>query len=112
HERLVLADDDGADAVEQNRAAAHRARRERRVDNRLAIDRRRLPAGVLESVHLAMQHGAAALHASIVSASDDAAAVDDDGTDRNAAFATSGMGLLDRCTHENVAAGLGHSAIW
>src|SRR5215831_5262275 len=86
HERLVLADHDGADAVKQNRAAAHRAGRERRVDDGVAIHRGRLTSSVLERIHLAVQHRAAALHAAIVSTTDDASAMDDDRADRDAAL--------------------------
>src|SRR5713226_8960256 len=72
--RLILADDHVRNAVEQNCAAAHRARRQRGVDHALAINSGGLPAGVLEGIHLAMQNRAALLHAPIVSASDDPAA--------------------------------------
>ena len=72
-ERPVLADDHPRDAVEENRAAAHRARRERRVDRALAVDAGRLAAGVLERVHLAVQDRAALLHAAVVAAAEDRA---------------------------------------
>src|SRR5512138_218836 len=45
-EAPVLADDHARDAVQQDRSAAHRARRQGRVQHRLAIDRGRLAAGV------------------------------------------------------------------
>src|SRR6056297_2550755 len=61
HERAVVADDDARNAVEQDRATAHGARRQRRVQRGLAIDARRLPPGVLQRVHLAVQYHAALL---------------------------------------------------
>src|ERR1043165_6081973 len=62
-ERLVLADHHARDAVEQDRAAAHRARRERRVEDALAVHGGGAAAGVFEGVHLAVEDRAAALHA-------------------------------------------------
>src|SRR5262252_8143709 len=82
----VLADDDPRNAVEENRSAAHRAGRERRVDRALAIDLRRAPAGVLERVHLAVEHDAPALHPPIVPAPEDASAMDEHRTDGNPAL--------------------------
>ena len=87
NESLVLADDDPRNAVEKNRAAAHRTRRQRRVHHRLAIDSRGLPPGVLERIHFAVQDRAALLHAAIVSSPDDAAAMDEHRADRNPALA-------------------------
>src|SRR5438067_9596373 len=62
-EGAVLADDHARDAVEEDRAAAHRAGGERRVEDALAVDGGGVAAGALERVHLAVQDGAAALHA-------------------------------------------------
>src|SRR5207245_1906279 len=50
---------------------------------------------VLQSVHLAMQDGAAALHAAIVAAADDLAAMYDHRSDGNAALGNAGFGFGD-----------------
>src|SRR5439155_1703424 len=60
-ERAVLAGDHVRDAVQQDCAAAHRARREGRVEHRRAVDGRGLASGILERVHLAVQNRASAL---------------------------------------------------
>src|SRR5215510_14441654 len=91
----VLADDDARDAVEENRAAAHGAGRECRVDRALTIDLRGGPAGVLERVHLAVEHDAAALHPPIVLAPEDAPAMDEHGADGNPALGQAALSLLD-----------------
>src|SRR5262249_43597889 len=91
----VLADDDARNAVEENRAAAHGAGRECRVDRALTIDLRGAPAGVLERVHLAVEHDAAALHPPIVPAPEDAPAMDEHGADGNPALGQAALGLLD-----------------
>src|SRR5690349_9624488 len=65
HERTVLADHHARDAVQRDRAAAHRARRQGRVDHALAIHLRRVAPRVLERVHLAVQDRAALLHAAV-----------------------------------------------
>src|SRR5262250_528773 len=91
----VLADDDPRNAVEENRSAAHRAGRERRVDRALAIDLRRAPAGILERVHLAVEHDAPALHPPIVPAPEDVPAMDEYGADGNPTLGQATLGLLD-----------------
>src|SRR5438034_9624528 len=65
-EGLILADDNARDAIEKDRPRAHRARRERRVEHRLALYRRLLATGVLEVVHLAVQHRASSLYPPVV----------------------------------------------
>src|SRR4051812_20375209 len=71
-ERLVLANDDPGDSVEQDCAAAHRARRERRVQRGFAIDASRQPSGILERIHLAVQNGTSLLDAAIMATAQDA----------------------------------------
>ena len=51
-EAAILPDDDPRDLVEQRGARAHEAGRERRVEHAGAVDRGRLPPGVLEAVGL------------------------------------------------------------
>ena len=53
-------------------------------------------AGVLECVHLAMQRGASALDAAIVTAPDDLALVHEHGADGDAAFAQAELRFFDR----------------
>src|SRR6266545_4309749 len=100
--RLVLANDDALNAVQQNRAAAHGAGRERGVERRVAIDGRGLAAGVFERIHLAMQHRAAVLHSAVVTATDDLALSNDDRADRNAALAQALLGFGDGGGQERV----------
>src|SRR5712691_11385972 len=101
-EGLVLTDDDARDAVEENRAAAHRARRKRRVQDRVAIHGRRMSSRILEGVHLPVQDGAPLLHTAIVTSAEHPAAVHDHRSDRDAALPPSLLGLLDRRPHECV----------
>src|ERR1041384_2278885 len=94
-ERVVLPNDDTPDPIEQNRAAAHRTRRQRRVERRLAVYRRRLAAGILERVHLSVQHRAAVLYSAVVSPSDDLALRHDHRSDWDATFAETQLRLGD-----------------
>jgi len=50
---------------------------------------------VLERIHFAVEHGAALLHPPIVTATENAAAMNENGADRDAAFGESTLGLLD-----------------
>src|SRR6266545_2058905 len=95
-ECLILPDDDVSDAVEENRAAAHRARRERRIHDAVSIDGGRSTACVLERVHLAMKDRATLLNAPIVSAPEDDTAMDERGADRNAALSESTFSFFNR----------------
>src|SRR5512139_2808306 len=94
-EGAVLADDHLGNAVQQDGAAAHRARRQGGVEHRLAVHAGGLAAGVLQRVHLGVQDRAAALHAAVVPAADDTPLVHDDRSDRDAA-----LGLADACLFE------------
>src|SRR5437870_7860488 len=98
----VLADDDPRDAIEENRASAHGAGRQRGVDRALAIDLRRSAAGVLEGVHLAVQHDASALHAPVVAASEDATVVHKHRADGDPALGQTALGFLDCDSEEFV----------
>ena len=91
----VLANDDPRYAVEENRAAAHGAGRQGRVDRAFSIDLRRPAAGVFERVHLAVEHDAPALHAAVVAAPEDSTAVHEHGADGNSALGQTSLGLLD-----------------
>src|SRR5438034_4474432 len=101
-ERAVLAGDHVRDAVQQDRAAAHRARRQGRVEHRRAVDGRGLASGILERVHLAVQNRAPALDPAVVAATDDAAVVHEHGSNRNPALAQSLLGFFDRRADEIV----------
>src|SRR5918999_892011 len=111
-ERAILADDHARDPVEENGAGAHRARRERRIDRALPVHDGRLAPRRLERVHLAVQHGAATLHAAVVPAPADAAVVHEHRADRDASLAQTALGFGDRGAHELVShvAGLRHGA--
>src|SRR5439155_412518 len=63
--------------------------RERGVQRRLAVHRGRLTAGILERVHLRVQHRAALLDASVVPAPDDLPLSHDYRSDRDAALTQS-----------------------
>jgi hypothetical protein len=102
HERSVLADHHLGDPVEQNRPAAHRAGRERRVERALAIHRRRLPTGPLQCVHLRVEHHASRLLSPVVPAAEHAILVDQDGADRNAAFLEAEAGFVEGGAEEAV----------
>ena len=102
HERSVLADHDLGNPVEQNRPAAHRAGRERRVERALAIHRRRLPPGPLQGVHLRVEHHASRLLPPVVPAPENAILVDQDRADRNAAFLEAEAGFVEGGAHEGV----------
>src|SRR6266849_10194112 len=113
HERSILSDDDPWNAVQQNRTGTHRARRERCVDDRLAIDGSRLSSGVLECVYLAMQCRAASLDAAIVAPANDRSAMHDHRSDRNPALAQSLLGLGDGSEKEGVRHGADRIAsVW
>src|SRR5690606_31433457 len=101
-EALVFTDDHLRDPVQQDRPTAHRARRERGVEHRLGVDARRLSAGVLECVHLAMANGTALLHAAVVTAPDDPAPMDDDRADGNATLRQSLLRLGNAGSHEGM----------
>src|SRR6185503_17986473 len=91
----VLADHDAWDAVQQDRPRAHRAWGQGRVQDAPGIHRRRAPAGVLQGIHLAVEDGAAALHAPVVPPADDPALVNEDGADRHAPLGQPGLGFGD-----------------
>ena len=54
-----------------------------------------MPAGPLERVHLAVEHGAALLHAPVMSPPQHVPAVHKHGTNRNAAFGQSAFRFFD-----------------
>ncbi|MNR29665.1 hypothetical protein D3C85_1470660 [compost metagenome] len=109
HEGLVFANNDALDAVQQDRPAAHRARRQGGVQGGLGIEAGGLAPGVFQGVHFAVQDRAALLHAAVMAASDDPVVVHQYRTDRYAALITALLGLFDGCLHERIH-GLGHSA--
>ncbi len=51
HEGLIFADNDMRNSIQQNRAAAHRTRRQRGVQHALPIDLGRLPTGIFQGFH-------------------------------------------------------------
>jgi len=59
-------------------------------------------AGRLPYIHLAVQDGAAALHAAVVTTADDLALMHQDRTDRNAAFGQACFRLRDGNSHEGI----------
>src|SRR5262245_21502582 len=86
-ERAVFADDYPRNAVEQDGPVAHRAGRERRVEDRRPIHVRALTAGLFERVHLAVQHDAATLNPPIVAAPENMPLMDEHRTDGDTALA-------------------------
>src|SRR5262249_10218341 len=93
--RTVLADDDVRNAVEKNRAAAHRTRRQRRVHDTVPVNARRQPPGALERIHFTVEDGTPLLNAAIVTATGNHPLMDQNRADRNPAFASPAFGLLD-----------------
>src|SRR4051812_17363092 len=96
HERAVLPHHDPRDAVEQDRAGAHVARREGGVHRRGPVDPRMQPAGVLQRVGLPVPDRAALLDAAVVTGTEHATVGDEHGADRDTAFVAAGPGLRDR----------------
>src|SRR5262249_26658179 len=104
----IFANHHARDLVKDDSAAAHRARRERRVNRAGLVDARGQPAGVAQAVHLAVIDRAAGLYAAVMAAPDNAAFVHQDGADGNAAFGKALARLLDGGVEKRVA---GHLAI-
>ncbi|MOA51241.1 hypothetical protein D3C78_1743620 [compost metagenome] len=71
------------DAIQQDSAAAHGARRQGGVEGGLLVHPGWLTAGIFQGVHLAMQDGAAVLHPAIMAAANDLAIVHQHRADRN-----------------------------
>src|SRR5262245_26520256 len=88
-EGAVLADDNFPDAIEQGCAAAHVTGRQRGIENGPAIIGRLEPAGIFETIHFRVEHGASLLHPPIVTASDNDPIDNEDGADWNASFSQS-----------------------
>jgi hypothetical protein len=80
--RAVLTNHDPRDPVKQDGAAAHVARRQRRIQRRAPVVCCSEPPRVLEAIHLGVEHGAAFLHPLVVAASGDPAIEYEDGADR------------------------------
>lgn len=93
HEGLVFANDHFWDAIEVNGAAAHGAGREGGVEFGLAVNLGGLAARVFESIHLAVENGAAFLNSSIVASADDFSVVDEDAPDGDSSFGESEAGF-------------------
>src|SRR2546426_6485520 len=64
--RSIFANPHTRNAIKENRAAAHRAGRERGVKGAVAIEAGRLPTGILGRVHLAVQNDTALLPPPVV----------------------------------------------
>jgi hypothetical protein len=94
-ESFVLTGNHARDFIEHDRAAAHGAGRESRIERAVAIYAGREAAGVAQAIHLAVIDGAAGLHASVVAAANDAAFVHQYRADGNAAFGKAFPGLFD-----------------
>ena len=95
-EGLVLADHDARDLVQQRRAAAHVARRERRVQRAAGVLFGLQAPGVLKRIHLGMQDGAAALDTTIVATTHNLAVEHQHRTNRDAALGQS-QSRLGQC---------------
>ncbi len=98
----VLADHDTGDVVQQHGARAHVAGRQRRIQRRSAVVGGAEAPGLLQAVHLGMQHGAALLDALVVAAADDRAVDDEHRPDRDAAGVEPGSRFGDRSLEEGV----------
>src|SRR5262249_11812884 len=81
---------------QENRPRTHRARRQRGVDDRLAVHRCRLSPRALECIHLAVENRAPLLQPPIVTAPDNAAAVYKHRADGNAALGEAERRFFDR----------------
>src|SRR3989442_10857185 len=95
-ERSILANHHARNAIKENRAAAHRAWRERGVYRAAAINAGRLTTGILERVHLTVQNDTASLHPPIVATAENLPVVHDHRADRDAALREAQLRFLDR----------------
>jgi hypothetical protein len=94
-ESFVLTGNHARDFIEHDRAAAHGAGRESRIERAVTIDARGESAGVAQAIQLAVIDGAARLHSAVMAAADDAAFVHQYRTDGNAAFGDAFPRLLE-----------------
>lgn len=101
-ESFVFADDDLRDSVEQDGAAAHGTRRQRRIDGAATVYGRRQAARVFQTVHFRMVDHAGVLHAAVVTTADDLSVENQDRTDGNPSFGASRAGFFDGGFHEGV----------
>src|ERR1035438_8970294 len=93
---FIFPDDDTRDVVKQHRAAAHWARRKRRIKNTALVNRSLEPSGVFEAVHFRMMNHAAVLHPLVVATPDNLAVQHEHRADGNAAFRHTFFGCLNR----------------
>ena len=93
--RLVLADHDPADAIEQHGPAAHVAGRKGRIEHRPAIVACRQPTAVFQAIHLGMQDGTAALHPAVMPTADDLIIDHQHRTDGDAPFGEPQLRFFD-----------------
>jgi uncharacterized protein len=100
--RLILADDHSRNTVEQDCPAAHGARRQRRVDRAFPIHARRLAAGILERIHLAVQYNTSLLHATIVTSAKHVASMHQHRADGDSTLLQTPPRFLDCNLHEFV----------
>src|SRR5205823_4298505 len=99
---LVLSNHDSRDSIKKNGAAAHGARRERRIDRALFVDLGRLAAGIFQRIHLAVQYGTCLLNAPVVSSPDNLSLVHEDRADGDSSLTPALFGLFDGGLHELV----------
>jgi hypothetical protein len=91
----ILSDHHTWNLIQHDRAAAHGAGRESRINGAGLVDLRRQPARVAEAIHLSMINRATALNATVVPAADDLSLMHEDRSNRNAALGEALLGLLE-----------------
>src|SRR6266545_1532156 len=89
-------------AVQKNRAAAHRAWRQRGVDGAVAIGAGGLTTGILQRVHLSVQDGTALLHPPVVATAENLPVEHEHRADGDTSLGQSALGFLDRGSQEGV----------
>src|SRR5690606_3438839 len=103
-ERTVLADHHAGDPVQQDRARAEMARRQRRIERRLAVHPGGQTSRVLQAVGLPVPDRAALLHPPVAPDAEHLAIRHQRRADRDPALGQADAGLLDRQTHVPVVA--------
>jgi len=101
-ERVIFANDDARDFIQERGAAAHGAGGKRRVESAAAINGSVAASGVFKAIHFGMVNDAALLDALVVPASDDLATVDENGTDWYAAFGEAFFCFVNRSREEGI----------
>ncbi len=95
-ERSILANYDARDFIQNDGAATHGARRERRIDRALGVHRGGQASGVAQAVGFSVINRTAGLDAAVVALPDYFSIVNQDRSDRNSSFGEALARLFNR----------------